>query len=73
MVKVQMRDGYTYAWTGDEPLVPGDLVLLPENWYSLQEHGPGPFVGVVAKIGVKYEGELSEIICKLPNPPEDKW
>jgi hypothetical protein len=72
MTKVVVSSGYTYAWNGDEELQPGDLVLLPENAYSLMENGPGPFVGVVKQIGSNYKGELKEIICKLPNPPEEK-
>jgi hypothetical protein len=72
MVKVVVDSGYVYAWNGDEELRPGDLVLLPENKYSLMENGPGPFVGVVKQIGSNYKGELKEIIRKLPNPPEEK-
>lgn len=72
MVKVVVDSGYVYAWNGDEELHPGDLVLLPENAYSLHENGPGPFIGVVKQIGSNYKGELVEIIRKLPNPPEEK-
>lgn len=71
MTKVVI-DRYTYAWHGDEELCPGDLVLLPENWWSRMDKGPGPFIGIVDKIGSDYEGELSHIICKLPEHPEER-
>ena len=72
MTKVIIDNRYTYAWRGDEELRPGDLVLLPENVVSLSEKGPGPFVGVVTRIGSNYDGELKDIIRKLPNPPPEE-
>ncbi len=45
-VAMKIRVGrYAYLWEGAEPLVPGDRVLLPENWLSRTIHGPGPLRG----------------------------
>jgi hypothetical protein len=60
---------YTYLWTGDEPLVPGDLVLLPENWVSRMIHGPGPFEDTVTEIGSDYDGAVSRVIRKVGHDP----
>lgn len=63
---------YAYLWDGAEPLVPGDLVLLPENWLSPKIHGPGPFEGTVTAVGSDYDGPISRIIAKIGHDPEWK-
>ncbi|MFI0418661.1 hypothetical protein [Spongiactinospora sp. 9N601] len=55
-------DGYGYRWTGSDQLKVGDHVLLPENHVSRLRHGPGPFEGVVTRLGSTYRGSLSRII-----------
>ena len=49
-MKVRVGE-YAYLWEGAEPLVPGDRVLLPENWLSRMTHGPGPFEDTVTAVG----------------------
>jgi hypothetical protein len=58
-------DGYGYRWEGPDQLNVGDHVLLPENYVSRPKHGPGPFEGVVTRLGSTYRGELSRIIRRL--------
>lgn len=59
-------DGYGYRWGGTDQLKVGDRVLLPENYVSALKHGPGPFEGVVTKLGSTYRGgDLSRIIRQL--------
>ncbi len=60
---------YAYLWEGAEPLVPGDLVLLPENWLSRTIHGSGPFKGTVTAIGSDYDGLISRVIAKVGHDP----
>ena len=59
-------DGYAYRWRGDQPLEVGDRVLLPENWLSRLKHGPGPYPGVVTRLGATYRGELFLIVGRVP-------
>lgn len=58
--------GHAYRWRGNEPLEAGARVLLPENWLSRIKGGPGPYEGVVTKLGTTYRGELSFIISRRP-------
>ncbi len=56
---------YAYLWEGAEPLVPGDRVLLPENWLSRTIHGAGPFEDTVTAVGSDYDGPMSRVIAKI--------
>jgi hypothetical protein len=68
-MKVQVGK-YAYFWEGDEPLAPGDRVLLPENWLSPMLYGHrGPFEDTVTAIGSDYDGPLSRIIRKVGYDP----
>ena len=66
-------DGYSYIWTGKEPLGIGDRVMLPQNWLSELKHGRGPFSGTVTEFGTDYDGPLSRIIKKIEDEPKDNY
>ncbi|MGH3326781.1 MAG: hypothetical protein ACRDPT_03110 [Streptomycetales bacterium] len=57
--------GYAYRWRGSMRLAVGDRVLVPENYISRMKHGPGPYEGVVTKLGATYRGELSFIVGRV--------
>ncbi len=70
-VAMKVRVGkYAYLWEGAEPLVPGDRVLLPENWLSRTIHGPGPFEDTVTAVGSDYDGPMSRVIAKIGRDPD---
>lgn len=58
--------GYAYRWRGDSPLEVGDRVLLPENYVSRMQSGPGSTVGAVTQLGTTYRGTLSFITGRAP-------
>ncbi len=55
---VTVAGGYTYAWSGEEPLVVGDIVTLPPG-YDLH-----PWEGAVTGLGSSYSGYVKEIIAR---------
>lgn len=59
-------NGYGYRWSGDSPLEVGDRVLLPPNYVSVLQHGPGAWPGVVTALGTLYTGTLSRIVGRAP-------
>ncbi|MDX3003459.1 hypothetical protein PWY87_17360 [Kribbella solani] len=56
---------YSYRWGGEPPLAVGDKVLLPENWLSALNDGPGPQTGTVTALGTRFRGQLSRIVRRL--------
>jgi hypothetical protein len=69
--QVVVVDGrLTYRWAG-EALKVGDRVLLPGNWLSEMKYGRGPFSGTVTGLGSSYQGELSPVLRKISDDPED--
>lgn len=57
-------NGYGYRWSGSPALEVGDKVLLPENYVSRLQHGPGPFPGKVTALGSTYKGHHSTIVSR---------
>lgn len=55
---------YGYRWTGSPTLEVGDEVMLPENYVSLMQHGPGPWPGQVTALGSTFDGDHSTIVKK---------